>query len=129
MKITEINRKSVEVINKAAMEKLKQVAAELGLDVDRGNGTFNPDEFSFKVSFRLPITVTIPTPDAGNLEWGLAPRGTLALLNGREVVIEDSRRTKYLFHFANDNTEKKYIAPFKNFKPVIKTAENSTQSK
>lgn len=122
MEIKVIDKKNAEMISKAAMEKLRQVASELGLDVTRGSGRFSTEEFSFKVTFQTPIKVTELTSTSpisnDDIKFGFAKRGTPAIFSdGREVVLIEARRLKYLFYFVG-NPDKQFVARFGSFRPI-----------
>lgn len=118
MKANVIDRQVVDYTMKQAMEALKQVASEVGLEVSRGTARFSSEDFRVQITFQLPLKERNDVNDAEMIHIGYAKRGTKALFSdGREVVIVEARRTKYVFYFSG-NPEKQFVARFGSFRPV-----------
>lgn len=125
MQITEMNKKTATQISEEAMKALRDVAQKFGIEVQRGTGTYNNDEFKLKIVFKTPLKEKeVVSLDDSTIQCGLAERGmTVLTFDNKEVVIEDSKRTKYVFHY-KDNPSKKFVGPFRMFKskPKIEVA-------
>lgn len=53
-KVEKISRVVCKKVSEEAMKALEEVANQFGLKVDRGRGSFDEAEFTFKVTFKAP---------------------------------------------------------------------------
>lgn len=86
----DINKQTCQLIRDRANAALQPLAAELGITINIGNGTFDPGVGTFTAKFE------VSNPDSGRLEWernctlyGFAPEdhGTTFYSAGDDFII------------------------------------------
>jgi len=121
-----ITKQSAATIRQDALKALQSVARKHGLSLTPSGGTYDPEAGVFiqKLEWSVPLrSLSVPNPNTHALRWGLAPRGSRALLNNREVIISKARRSKYTFVFADEaETEEQldfYTIPFQHLTTLL----------
>lgn len=116
--IEKIDRASTKKISESINSAVKKVAEDFGLILAGCRGSFCTERNDIKVS----ITLAVPAKekecnDKHRIQLGLCVRGDkVRFYNGEVAVIEEARRTRYVFHFEKQ-ADRKLTADFRAFKP------------
>lgn len=123
MKKSEIGKFHTELIT-----AIKAVAAKYNMVIEPSNlryGTAEDNISDFRVQIKglydKPVEEVTGSSDKDVIQNGWAKPNTKAAVYDkgqlRDVIIVSSKRTKYVFYFADDQEKKHMIGPFKAFVP------------
>lgn len=124
------NKQSVKILAEQFKENLKSFQQSTDLDVRYKGCSYNDTEIKMIVLVKVPISQLKPSNEPMTdklIQNGAAKRGQVAMFGSKEVVIEETKRTKYVFT-CKDNPGKLFIAPMSYFKAPNLQESQSVQT-
>lgn len=119
--MSEFDKTFAKKFHKALITEMNKFAEKNGVSVQKVPLRYDANEMRTSITFVKPVSVSGPAnyPDKQALENGSAKRGDRAMAGGKEVIILERRRVKYVFAYP-ENTDKRYVANFRFFTPINK---------